>query len=77
MEHECHSWTKMVPDVAVFSWLVSVATGIPCRLGWLAAIQFDFSFFSDNANIMPKNIFDVPDYCPRQVTDPNCNVMPF
>ncbi|CAF1060738.1 unnamed protein product [Adineta steineri] len=65
MEHACHSWTKDVPDVATFSWLTSVATGIPCRLGWLSAVNIDFSYYSENRDLLPKGIFDVPDYCPH------------
>ncbi len=77
MEHSCHSWTKDVPDVATFSWLTSVETGIPCRLGWLNAMHADFSYYSENPDLLPKNIFDIPDYCPHQVTDPNCSIRHF
>jgi len=77
MEHDCHSWTKNVPDVAQFSWLISVSTSIPCRLKWLEAVHFDFSYYSANSRMMPSNIFTVPDYCPLKVTDPNCSIMHF
>ncbi|CAF3305045.1 unnamed protein product [Rotaria sp. Silwood2] len=77
MEHACHSWTKAIPDVATFSWLTSVETGVPCRLGWLDIVHFDFSFYSDNADLLPKGIFDIPDYCPHEITDPNCSIMHF
>ncbi|CAF1422442.1 unnamed protein product [Adineta ricciae] len=77
MEHACHSWTKNVPDVATFSWLTSVATGVPCRLGWLNAMHADFSYYSEDRNLLPKGIFDVPEYCPHVITDPNCSIMHF
>lgn len=77
MEHECHSWTKNIPDVATFSWLTSVTTDSPCRLGWLNAVQMDFSYYSENRNLLPQGIFVVPDYCPDHVTDPNCSIMNF
>ncbi|CAF1063140.1 unnamed protein product [Didymodactylos carnosus] len=77
MEHECNSWTKNVPDVATFSWLTSVKTSVPCRLGWLDAVHFDFSYFSTNPNLLPTGIFDIPSYCPFKITDPNCSIMHF
>lgn len=77
MEHACQSWTKSVPDFGAFSWLTSVTTGVPCRLGWLRDVHFDFAFFSDNPNLLPKGIFDIPSYCPSVVTDPNCDVFHF
>jgi hypothetical protein len=77
MEHSCHSWTKNVPDVATFSWLASVATGTPCRLGWPKIMNTDLSYYSENRDLLPKGIFNVPDYCPHVITDPNCNVFHF
>ncbi|CAF3536303.1 unnamed protein product [Rotaria socialis] len=57
--------TKTVPDVETFSWVTAVETGVPCRLGWLNAVHFEFSFYSDNPDLLPKGIFDVLDYCPQ------------
>jgi hypothetical protein len=77
MEHSCHSWTKNVPGIARFSYFTSVATGIPCRIGWSNTMYNDFSYYSENHDLLPKGIFDVPDYCPHQVTNPNCTVFHF
>lgn len=77
MKHARHSWTKAVPDVATFSWLTSVETVVPCRLGWLNAVNFDFSFCFNNPNLLPKGIFDIPDYFSHEMTDPNCSIMHF
>jgi len=77
MEHECNSWTKTVPDTAKFSWLSSVITGLPCRLAWPDVMYTDLPYYSENRDLLPKGIFQVPDYCLREVTDPNCNVMHF
>jgi hypothetical protein len=77
LEHSCNSWTKNISDTATFSWLTSVATGIPCRLSWPNLMQANLAYYSENRDLLPKGIFDVPDYCPREVTDPNCDVMHF
>ncbi|CAF1287189.1 unnamed protein product [Adineta steineri] len=77
MEHAYHSWTKYVPNFASFSWLTSVETGIPCRFEWLYAMQVDFAYYSENRDLLPKGIFDVPDYCPHVITDPKCSIMHF
>jgi hypothetical protein len=77
MEHACHSWTKVAPDVVTFSWLASVETGVPCRLEWSNALYADFAYYSEDRDLLPKGIFDVPSYCPHEVTDPNCSVFHF
>ncbi len=77
MEHECNSWTKTVPDTAKFSWLSSVVTGLPCRLAWPNVMYTDLPYYTEDRNSLPKGIFQIPDYCPHEVTDPNCNVMHF
>ncbi len=77
MEHSCHSWTKTVPDIATFTYLASVTTGIPCRLGFVNIGNVDFSYYSENRDLLPKGIFDVPEYCPHEITNPNCSVFHF
>ena len=77
LEHSCHSWTKYIPDMAIFSWLASVATGAPCRLAFPKVMYADFAYYSENRDLLPKGIFQIPDYCPREVTDPNCDIMHF
>ena len=76
-EHLCHSWTRTIPDVAIFSWLISATTSVPCRLSIPNVMYADIAYYSENADLLPKNIFQVPDYCPREVTDPNCDAMHF
>lgn len=77
LEHDCHSWTRNIPDTALFSWLASVSTGIPCRLAWPKIMETNFAYYSEDRSSFPAGIFQVPDYCPHVVTDPNCDVMHF
>lgn len=77
MERDCYSWTRDIPDTAKFSWLTSVSNGVPCRLAWPNIMQANIAFYSDDRSEFPQGIFQVPSYCPHQVTDPNCDVMHF
>eukprot|EP01114_Cavostelium_apophysatum_P019688 TRINITY_DN6415_c0_g1_i2.p1 TRINITY_DN6415_c0_g1~~TRINITY_DN6415_c0_g1_i2.p1 ORF type:complete len:201 (-),score=15.75 TRINITY_DN6415_c0_g1_i2:21-623(-) len=70
----CDGWTKEVPDVAQFSWYTSVKTGRPFRLNWANQVLMDFSYYSTAAENFPDGVFDVPSYCPWEVTDPNCSI---
>jgi len=72
-EVPCNGWRKQVDNIA-FSWYTSVATQQPFRLGWLDLVNMTFSYYSTNPADFPNDIFDVPDYCPDVVTDPNCRI---